>query len=198
MGVVESFSLRNAIAGSLTTAATAGIGAYINSSAAAAAGTSSGAQFIAAREAHWLSNPLVRGASSYASSVVARAATGQDTAFSWAAVAASSVGAGVGRAVGNVLPDSTNTLFSGFVEGVSSGAAADGIAHLIDPNLDVNPEGIAISAAIHSTGTAFAQADALSTGKNRGGPARILAWGSDFSPLTASGSPVRAVLGGLG
>ncbi|MBN8432173.1 putative Ig domain-containing protein [Microbulbifer salipaludis] len=105
MGVVDSFSLRTAIASGLSAGAGSAIGGALRAS------NMFGQAHQAVEGARQLNTAgnFMQGAATYISGVAAKAITGQETNFSWAAVAASSIGAGANSYLGG-----QNSILKGF------------------------------------------------------------------------------------
>ncbi|WP_160153352.1 putative Ig domain-containing protein [Microbulbifer sp. ALW1] len=152
LGVVDSFSLRDAVSSGVTSAITAGVGHY------AKAGS-----FL--KEARW-----AKGAVSYLSSQAARVITNQDTNFSWAAVAASSIGAkiggsvgdGVGNVVGEKLGESAvGNFVSDFISGTASGVAAAGVARALGVGGKIELQSIATDAFANTIGNSITESAAV-------------------------------------
>ncbi|WP_160153355.1 putative Ig domain-containing protein [Microbulbifer sp. ALW1] len=138
LGVVDSFSLRQAVAGGVTSVASAGVGGM------AQHGTGKLSKVFQGSYGNY-----ARGATTYISAQGAQVITGQDTNFSWASVAASAIGAEAGAQVGGYVGGMTQGLgdfTSGFISATASGIAAASVSRVFGVGGKVELQAIAADA----------------------------------------------------
>jgi len=120
MGVVDHFSLKDAVVGGLTTMAGAGIGKYLKGVDALTKGAKT------AGELNHIGR-VVQGVAGYGSSVISNAVVGQAPHFSWTGVAAAAVGSGISSLAGGTIPTLSGGTSAGFandlIGGLINGAA---------------------------------------------------------------------------
>ncbi len=141
LGVVEHFSLRQAVAGGLTSAFSAGAAGYLSGTSAFGANQLDKAKNIvkvgegfsnAGKAARTLSTAgkFVQGAASAASGIAAGKLAGlENTSFRWESIAASAIGSYAGGEIGTTLrvDQIASPLLQGTLQGTINGAA---VAHL--------------------------------------------------------------------
>jgi hypothetical protein len=125
IGVIDHFSLKDAVVGGITNAVGAGLGKYLTTFDALTKGAKVVGQLNHVGR-------VLQGVGNYAGSIVANAAVGRDAKFSWAGVAAAAVGAGVSSVLGGSIPlleggassgNFPQDFASGFVNGAVNASA---------------------------------------------------------------------------
>ncbi|RZQ51242.1 hypothetical protein C1E23_20585, partial [Pseudoalteromonas phenolica] len=126
MGAVDSFSLKNALASGLTTAATAGMGSYLQGAGTWANNGKDSINAITKLKTLSSTGKAIMGATSAISSVAANKLVGNQASFRWGNVAASALTSYASSELGFGDPD---TLSGGITSGNIAADTIGGIAN---------------------------------------------------------------------